>query len=104
MSLRFSKQPTEAYFIQVEFINALPIGANIASVTVVARNTNDGTIITPLVIDEDTLVINGTKVGVRVKDGVHGLRAKITFVVTLDDHETKPTILEEDVIMLVREI
>jgi len=94
----FSKQPSEAYPIGVEFSGQLPAGTALVSGTVSAMNMTTG-LTDNAVLGNTTATISGTQSKVKVQAGVDGVQYKITFLVTLDDG----SILEEDLLMNVDE-
>lgn len=94
----FSKQPSENYVIALDISERLPSGASIISSTVSAANYIAG-IMDNSVIDTLLAVIVGTQAKVRVKAGSTGTTYKITFTLTLSDG----SVLEEDVLMVVKD-
>lgn len=95
----FEKQPGESYVIAIEWQGRLPTGANLASGSVNATRYPD------MVTDNSVLVstiatISGTQSMTKVRAGETGRDYRITFSMTLDTGD----ILEEDVLMQVREI
>lgn len=95
----FEKQPDEQYFIAIEWQGKLPTGTALVSGAVAATRYPD------LVTDNTVLastvaIVSGTQSLVRVKLGEHGRDYRVTFLMTLSNGD----ILEEDVLMQVRQI
>lgn len=94
--LSFSKQPSEAYTIAMEFSGKLPSGASPSS-GVVAAYDPDGTDVSATVLSGTTATISGTQARIKVQAGTHGINYRLRFLVTL----TNADVLEEDVLMEV---
>ena len=100
--LSFEKQPSEQYPISLTFgSSSKPAGTVISSATVKAEDMANNNLVSGAILVSTTGTINsdGNKVTVTVKGGVKNKKYKITFVVTLNTGD----ILEEELIMLVRE-
>lgn len=96
MRNEFSKQPSEAYTIGLEFLGKLPSGASPSSGTVTAYD-HTGTDVSSTVLSGTTATVTGTQVRIKVLSGTHGMDYRLRFLVTL----TNADILEEDVLMRV---
>ena len=100
--LSFEKQPSEQYPISLIFgSSGKPAGTVISTAIVKAEDDSNGNLVSGSILVSTTGIVNsdGNKVTVTVKGGVKNKKYKITFVVTLNTGD----ILEEELIMLVRE-
>lgn len=96
----FAKQPNEQYPIGYEFAGKIPASSSLSSAVVSAWDFTANVDVSGTVLQTTTGTITGTQALVRVQGGTGGHNYRITFRVTLNTGD----ILEEDVIMLVREI
>ena len=97
MSNAFNKQPSEVFVITMHYASRLTVGETITSKTVTAVVLATGVDATSTVIKSSTIV--GTDIDVGVQGGTDGVNYKITIKVGTSG----ANILEEDIIMLVRE-
>ena len=95
----FTKQPSEAFNITVDFSERLETGEAIASVATSAVKVSDSSTVTSTVLGTATSA-SGI-VTLPVKAGTSGEDYKIRVVATTD--ATTPAIHEADVLMRVRE-
>lgn len=102
--IRVTKQPYEERYIDISFVNSFPTGETIASVaSYTAINIDDDSTITSEVFNGAPEILEGNKkVRVYMKGGANGLRAKLTIRL-VGSAVTKPTKLEEDILLLVIE-
>ena len=97
MKSKIFKQPSEKFTIAVDFANRIPTGAVISSQSITATDPNDIDV-TATVIEGPT--ISGTELQTKVKAGTADIDYKVTMKATLDNND----VLEEDVLMQVREL
>lgn len=98
----FTKQPSESYDLAFDFTGKLPSGRTLASGTLAATELASGADATGTVLLAAVAAIDvsANQALLRVQSGADGTDYKLTCVVTLDDGQ----VLEEDVIMQVREL
>jgi len=97
MSNVLNKQPAEVFVVTMHFASRLTVGETITSKTVTASIIATGADATTAVIKSSTIV--GTDIDVGVQGGTDGVNYKITIRVGTSG----VNVLEEDIIMLVRE-
>jgi len=95
--LFFDKQPSEEFFIAIDFSDRLADGETISSKIVTAVNVATGIDTTTVVINSSA--IDGDDINIKVKAGTSGEKHKITVQITTSGSN----ILEEEVIMHVIE-
>jgi len=102
--IRVTKQPYEERYIDISFVNSLPTGETIATIaSYSAINIDDESSITSEVFNGAPVILEGNKkIRVYMKGGANGLRAKLTIRL-VGSAETKPTKLEEDILLLIVE-
>lgn len=96
----FTKQPAEEQTRGVDFTGKLPTGVAVSSATVAATDIEAGTDVSATVLGSTTASVASNVASVLMKAGTDGKRYLIEFTATLDNSD----ILEEDIVMLVREI
>ena len=95
----FDKQPREAYVIGIEWQGKLPPGAALFTCGVEATRYPD-LVLDNSVIANTLATVSSTQTFIQVRAGTHGHDYRISFFPTL----TNGDILEEDVLMRVREL
>ena len=95
--LYFDKQPSEEFFIAVDFSDRLATGETISSKTVTAINIATGVDATTTIIESSS--IDGDNINIKVAAGITGNDYKITILI----NTSGSNILEEDVVMHVVE-
>jgi len=97
MAVHFQeKRVNEAFTVELDFTNILPTGRSVASGTVGAIDTSDGSN-ADAILGSTTATIDSNKAQVRVLNGSTNKLYKAVFVATLDNADT----LEGDIFFRV---